>query len=100
MDKSPPESEVLGWFDLLSNCTVGGGDDQRGAMDFVAADVWRRDTTPVRKRTRISCVRKFGDRRMLRRPAHGAFGGRGACRRRLDNATVGDGRPARPRKST
>lgn len=57
MDKPPHESEVLNWFDSLSNWGRWGEDDQRGTLNLVTPEVRCRAARLVREGIRISCGR-------------------------------------------
>ncbi|ATY16326.1 hypothetical protein CU254_12805 [Amycolatopsis sp. AA4] len=53
----PLESEVLDWFDTLSNWGRWGDDDQRGTLNLITPEVRRRAARLVREGIRVSCSR-------------------------------------------
>ena len=53
----PSESEVLGYFDSLSNWGRWGGDDQMGTLNFLGPDKVKRAVSLVEEGATVSCAR-------------------------------------------
>jgi kynurenine formamidase len=55
--KVPAESDVLAWFDSLSNWGRWGDDDELGTLNLISPEVRRRAAQQVREGRRVSCGR-------------------------------------------